>query len=349
MHYLATIVALNPFYELLRFLFGWLYDLLKFILSAIHSGIDPYVGSNYSWGLSIILMTVLVRLVLFPVTWRQYKSGLAMQGLQPKIKELQRKYKNDKAKLQQETMRLYQEYQINPFASCLPLLLQMPVFIALYYAIRGTEALRAASFLWLPELGKPDPYYILFIIYIASQIISTELTMTAQTDPQQKWIMRAMPVMIVIFLFHFPSGLFLYWVTTNVWTIGQQLLIRARMPATLGPPPPPKEGKKRSRFMEAYLQAQEKAAQQREARVGQGDGATRRAKTGVGKAAGGKAAGGKSVSKAGTSRAGAGKTGVSKASAGSDKTGAKAGAARSTKKSGKSAASGATQKRRPKG
>jgi hypothetical protein len=104
-------------------------------------------------------------------------------------------------------------------------------------------------------------------------------------------------------------------VTTNVWTIGQQLLIRARMPATLGPPPPPKEGKKRSRFMEAYLQAQEKAAQQREARVGQGDGATRPAKTGAGK------------------------------------TGAKAGtvsSARSTKKSGKGTASGATQKRRPK-
>lgn len=311
MNHLTPIIVANPFSDVLRYLFGWLYELLKFILNYIHSGLDPVVGSSFSWGLAIILMTIVVRLVLFPLTWRQYKSGLAMQGLQPKIKELQRKYKNDKAKLQQETMRLYQEYQVNPLASCLPLLLQMPVFISLYYAIRNTEALRAASFLWLPALGKPDPYYVLFLIYIASQVISTELTMTTQTDPQQKWIMRAMPVMIVVFLFKFPSGLFLYWVTTNIWTIGQQLLIRRRMPVAVGPPPP-KEGQKRSRFMQAFMRAQEKAAEQRQAQLEQGEGGvTRGGKTGMGKTGTGKTRSGKAGAK-GSARPGGARSGSGK-------------------------------------
>jgi len=186
-------------------------------------------------------------------------------------------------------MKLYQQYRVNPFASCLPVLLQLPVFICLYYAIRNTEALKTAPFLWIPELGLPDPYYILFVLYIVTQMISTELTMTPQTDPQQKWIMRAMPIFFVFILYRFPSGLFLYWVTTNLWTIGQQLIIRRTMHVELTPVA---EGqpRKQGRFMSALMQAQ----QQREVQTGKkgptppaqrdrGDGAKRSGASSAGK------------------------------------------------------------------
>ena len=204
-----------------------------------------------------------------------------MAALQPHLKELQRKYKGDKAKLQQETMRLYQANKVNPFASCLPLVLQIPVFISLYWAIRGTSYLNAAttkglhdaSFLWLHQLGRPDTTYILLIIYVVSQLVSTELMINPSTDKQQKMIMRAMPVFFIFILRSFPSGLFLYWVTTNLWTIGQQLIIRRRMPhdVAVANVQLPKEGEaaavtngkakqkpqKQGRFMRAIMAAQE--------------------------------------------------------------------------------------------
>jgi YidC/Oxa1 family membrane protein insertase len=259
------------------------------------------LGYEWQWGLAIIGLTIIVRLILFPLTWRQYKSAQQMQVLQPQIKALQQKYKSDRAKLQEETMKLYSEHRINPFASCLPLLLQLPVFLALYAAIQGygpldapayaasVEALFKAPFLWLPQLGEPDPYYILLVLYIGTQMISTELMVATQSDPMQKWIMRAMPIIFVIFLFNFPSGLFVYWVTTNIWTIGQQLIIRRTMPkpeelAARAKAKP----KKRSRFMEAMMASQQEAAKQREQRIGQKGG--QGAKTGAGGSGGKKPA-----------------------------------------------------------
>ncbi len=250
------------------------------------------LGSNWTWGLAIIGVTIIVRLILFPLTWRQYKSAQQMQLIQPQIKELQKKYKNDRGKLQEETMKLYSEHRVNPFASCLPLILQLPVFIALYATIAGkgpldapqyqesVQALSQAAFLWIPELGKPDPTYILLILYVATQMISTELMVATQSDQTQKWIMRAMPIMFVLFLFSFPSGLFVYWVTTNVWTIGQQLVIRRTMPkpeelAARAKAKP----KKRSRFMDALMSSQQEAMRQREEQVAKkkttGSGATK--------------------------------------------------------------------------
>jgi YidC/Oxa1 family membrane protein insertase len=182
-----------------------------------------------------------------------------MQVVQPKIKELQKKYKNDRAKLQQETMKLYQEHHVNPFASCLPLLLQLPVFISLYYAIRGTEEINTASFLWIDSLGAPNTF--LLVLYVITQLISTELTLTTMSDPRQKWMMRAMPFIFVIVLLNFPAGLFLYWITTNLWTIGQQLIIRQLAPVTVksgGKSP------KRSRFMESMMAAQQERTRQRD-------------------------------------------------------------------------------------
>jgi YidC/Oxa1 family membrane protein insertase len=224
-----------------------------------------------------------------------------MQVIQPQIKELQKKYKNDRAKLQEETMKLYSEHRVNPFASCLPLLLQLPVFISLYAAIKGVGPLSApqyqesvkqlaeAAFLWIPHLGQPDPTYVLLVLYVATQMISTELMVATQSDSTQKWIMRAMPIMFVLFLFKFPAGLFVYWVTTNIWTIGQQLIIRRTMPKPEELAARAKaQPKKRSRFMEVMMASQQEAAKQREQRISEKGGQT--GKSGAGASSGKKPA-----------------------------------------------------------
>jgi YidC/Oxa1 family membrane protein insertase len=239
---------------------GPLIDLLTWIL-------DWLYGIGLTWGQSIIGLTIIVRLILFPLTWKQYKSAQEMQAIQPQIKELQQKYKKDRGKLQEETMKLYQEHHVNPFASCLPLVLQLPIFISLYYAIKDEPAIADSTFLSIP-LGEPS--IILLVLYVITQIISTELMLVTQTDKMQKMIMRAMPIMFVIFLWNFPAGLFVYWITTNLWTIGQQLIIRRTMPkpevmAARSKAKP----KKRSRFMEMMMASQGEAMKQREAKMAQ--------------------------------------------------------------------------------
>jgi len=274
--------------------------LLHWVLVTLSDWLSP-LGYAWQWGLAIIGLTIIVRLILFPLTWKQYKSAQHMQLIQPQIKALQAKYKNDRAKIQEETMKLYSEHRINPFASCLPLVLQLPVFICLYAAIKGlgplsapayqasVDALNQAPFLWIPHLGQPDPYYILLVLYVVSQMISTELMVATQSDQMQKWIMRAMPIVFVLFLFNFPAGLFVYWVTTNVWTIGQQLIIRKTMPkpeelAARAKSKP----KKRSRFMEVMMSSQQEAAKQREQRIAQKSGGQTGAKSGASGTTGGK-------------------------------------------------------------
>ena len=279
--------------------------LLHWILVTINDFLTSLgLGPNWTWGLAIIGLTIIVRLVLFPLTWKQFKSAQQMQIIQPQIKELQKRYKSDRGKLQQETMKLYQEHRVNPFASCLPLVLQLPVFISLYAAIKGlgplsapiyqpsVKALNDASFLWIPQLGLPDPYYILLILYVVSQMISTELMLATQSDKTQKMIMRAMPIIFVIFLYRFPAGLFVYWVTTNIWTIGQQLIIRRTMPkpeimAARAKAKP----QKRSRFMEAIMASQGEAVKQREEKIAKkGGSGSSAAKQGAGAAGAKKAA-----------------------------------------------------------
>ena len=285
------------------------------------------LGPEWTWGLAIIGLTIIVRLILFPLTWKQYSSAQAMQAMQPHIKELQRKHKDDRAKIQQETMKLYQEHRVNPFASCLPLLLQLPVFLALYATIQGFGPLRRPRVSGLrrrsrpgklpldPHLGLPDPYYILLVLYVVTQLISTELMLVTQTDKTQKMLMRSMPIIFVFFLFNFPAGLFVYWVTTNLWTIGQQLLIRKVMK----PFTPVKEGAndakpaKRSRIVDALVSAQKPgeepgsngaaaktppggrkpaAGGQKQVRSGQKPGAAAATKSGAAKQGGGGPGGG---------------------------------------------------------
>ncbi len=293
--HLAALVATNPAFHALGQIFGPLVDLLRGVLRAIHDVIG-------SWGWSIIILTIIVRLILMPLTFKQFRSAQAMQKLQPKIKELQRKYKNDKRKLQEETMKLYQEYRVNPFASCLPLLLQMPIFICLYYAIRFTPEIKHSSFWIIPSLGLP--YLPLFAIYIASQLVSTELMMQPETDKQQKWLMRAMPIMFIFILFRFPAGLMLYWVTTNLWTIMQQIIIRRTAPKhelePVGPKPP-------GRFMRALSQAQTRTADGQPQRVDGGAGRSG-AKSGTAKGSS-RQGGGKSTAKGGGSSQGTAKSG----------------------------------------
>ena len=262
--------------------FKQLVELLHWILVTLNNIFAGWgLSSDWTWGLAIIGLTIIVRLILFPVTWKQYSNAQALQALQPKIKELQRKHKDDRNKLQAETMRVYSEHRVNPFASCLPLLLQLPVFIALYGAISGkaeyldqttVKQLSDAGFLWIKSvaeggggLGMPDPYYILLVLYVVTQLISTELMLATQSDKMQKWLMRSMPIIFVFFLWNFPSGLFVYWVTTNLWTIGQQLLIRKAMKPYQAPADDDAKPAKRNRIADALAAASHKAHVQRQA------------------------------------------------------------------------------------
>lgn len=194
-------------------------------------------------GLAIILFTVLIKTALLPLTIKSVKSTAAMQELQPKIKELQKKYGKDRQRLSQETMQLYAEYNINPAAGCLPMLLQMPIFFGLYYAIRksaqGGQGHFADSFLWIGNLAQADQFNIgpipivpLAILAGVFQFIQMRMMRPRNqdkvTDPQQammQTMMNFMPLMVVVFGWSFPAGVVLYWVTQSVYSVVQQWFI----------------------------------------------------------------------------------------------------------------------------
>ena len=198
-----------------------------------------------SYGIVIILLTIIVRLILTPLTITQTRSMARMQKIQPQLKELQKKYKDDKQKLQQETMAFYKENNVNPLAGCLPLILQMPVFFALFQTLRNpTEKVTSVvggniNFLWL-KLDEPDPYYILVILMVATMFLSTKLS---TTDPKQSKIMYILPVVFGFISFRFEAGILLYWVTTNVWSIGQQWVVNKIVKRDIGKGGKKEEGK----------------------------------------------------------------------------------------------------------
>jgi YidC/Oxa1 family membrane protein insertase len=230
-------------------------------------------SAGLSWGMSIIALTVVTRALLIPLTYKQLKGMRALQALQPQIKELQEKYKNDKQRMQQEMMRFYKENKVNPLASCLPLLAQLPVFITLFYTLRhelppdmgcpeaGHCAAYGAEFLFIHDLtGKAEggELIALLILYVGTQLASGAV-MAVTADKSQRMMMFALPLVFVPFILNFPAGLILYWITTNFWTIGQQLVIKRIVPppivatpegaaaiqAAKPPPPPPRKKKKR--------------------------------------------------------------------------------------------------------
>ncbi|HKG36279.1 MAG TPA: YidC/Oxa1 family membrane protein insertase [Solirubrobacterales bacterium] len=226
------------------------------------------------WGGAIIALTFLTRSLLIPLTYKQIKGMRALQALQPEIKEIQEKYKNDRQRMQQEMMRFYQENKVNPLASCIPLLAQLPVFITLFYALRtdlrvdicGQSTLPCGdvpgnwgeSFLFIPDLtakATGGVLVTLILLYVGTQL-AAGLVMATTSDSTQRNLMFILPLIFVPFILTFPAGLILYWITTNVWTIGQQYTVKKVIPppvhpspeerqAAKPPPPPPRKKKKR--------------------------------------------------------------------------------------------------------
>ncbi len=234
-----------------------------------------------SWGLAIVGLTVLIRAVLFPLTLKQLRSMQELQRLAPELKALQEKYKDDKQRQQQEIMSFYREHKVNPFASCLPLLLQLPVFVSLFYMLRTdlkkhicgealvshyntlhhsaiatvsqlptkyiektscqTVAPGSGKFLFLPDItnkGTGLALIVLLALYVGSMVVSTLMT-SASADPNQRRLMLFLPVFFVIILYRYPVGLLVYWITSNLWTIGQGYFVRRN----IGPSPvTPKDG-----------------------------------------------------------------------------------------------------------
>jgi YidC/Oxa1 family membrane protein insertase len=178
-----------------------------------------------NYGVAIILLTIVVRLILYPFTHKSMKSMKEMQKLQPLITEIREKYKNDREKMNQEVMRLYQTHKINPLGGCLPLLLQLPVFIALYKALYVAIELRQSPFVfWIKDLSEMDPYYVTPIIMGASYFIQQKLTPSTM-DPTQQKIMLLMPIIFTVIFLNLPAGLVLYFFVSNLLSIAQQVFI----------------------------------------------------------------------------------------------------------------------------
>src|SRR3954467_3203286 len=190
-----------------------------------------------SWGWSIILLTFTVRIAILPLTFKGVKSIQRLQTLQPEIKKLQERYKDDKQRMNQEVMAFYQREKVNPLGSCLPLLLQIPFFISLFYLLRSptfkADIASNPSFGPIDNLAETvsDPVLlgVLIVLYVGTQLAASAVT-AISADPTQRRIMFALPFVFVIFIVNFQAGLIVYWITTNVWTIGQQLMVKKLYP-----------------------------------------------------------------------------------------------------------------------
>lgn len=186
-----------------------------------------------SYGLAIIFMTIAIKLLMFPLTQKQMHSMRAMQEIQPKTKYIQEKYKEDPQVMQQKIMELYKEHGVSPFGGCLPLLIQMPIFIAFYQALFNFEFINQAhaAFLWIPNIGKPDPYLILAVLAAATTYYQQKISMVDSKDPTQKTMLYFMPIFMAFIAYRLPAGLPLYWVVFNILGILQQLYVNSQKKA----------------------------------------------------------------------------------------------------------------------
>jgi YidC/Oxa1 family membrane protein insertase len=183
--------------------------------------------SNY--GVAIIILTILIKIIFWPLGNLSYKSMKEMQKIQPKITALKEKHKNDQAKIGQETMALYRAHKINPLSGCLPILIQIPVFIGLYNTLLYAIELRHSPFFWwIQDLSAKDPYYITPIVMGVTQFIQQKMT-PAMGDPMQAKIMLLMPLILTFFFLNFPAGLVIYWLFNNILSIGQQFYINKKL------------------------------------------------------------------------------------------------------------------------
>lgn len=184
---------------------------------------------THNYGLAIIIITVFLKVIFFPLTHKSYKSMKSLKDLQPQMEALRKKYKGDRERLNMETINLYRSYKVNPLGGCLPLLVQFPIFIAFYWVLMGSIELRHSPFVfWIKDLSAHDPYYITPILMGASMFIQQKMTPTA-ADPTQAKVMLAMPIVFTAMFLNFPAGLVIYWLVNNVLQIFQQLYIDKRI------------------------------------------------------------------------------------------------------------------------
>jgi YidC/Oxa1 family membrane protein insertase len=220
---------INAIADFFQSVFGPIVNILGAVLLYFHQNL------GVAWWLSIVLLTIIVRSLLFPLTVKQVKSMRAMQDLKPRMDRVRAQFKDNPQRQREEMAKLYQDQGVNPLGGCLPILVQMPVFIGMFYVIRkfgGTpgrtppeyESFTHGGILWFQDLAHADPYYILPIISALTMLAATEIT-SKNVDPQQRWLMRLLPIGFTAFLLNFPAGLFMYWITSNVMTLGQNYVI----------------------------------------------------------------------------------------------------------------------------
>ena len=202
--------------------YGWLW----FIASPLHKLLSFIHGIVGNWGLAIMFLTFIVRGAMYPLTKAQYTSMAKMRMLQPKLAAMRERIGDDRQRMSQEMMALYKKEKVNPLGGCLPIVLQMPIFISLYWALMESVELRHSPFFgWITDLSAQDPYYILPLLMGASMFLIQKMSPTTVTDPMQQKIMTFMPVMFTVFFLWFPAGLVLYWLVSNIVTLIQQTLI----------------------------------------------------------------------------------------------------------------------------
>ena len=233
---------------------GGILSPLENILTDVLVWLHDTVGLTWAW--SIVALTVIVRVLLVPVAIRQIHSMQSLQIHAPEMKALQQRYKHDRQKQSEELMKFYKENKINPYASCLPIVFQIPIFIGLFFVLRDFEEeiysqVPPLSLEWLSLVNITEPTKdawgpVLIAVYVASQLTSTYLMSTAMQSKAQRWMIMVLPILFLPFILGFPSGLMIYWLTTNLWTTGQGLITRRLMPKPVAPPKrssrtPPKE------------------------------------------------------------------------------------------------------------
>jgi YidC/Oxa1 family membrane protein insertase len=206
-----------------------------------------------SWVLAIVALTFCVRALILPLSIKQIRSMRELQAFQPQLKEIQQKYKDDRERQQREMIAFYREHGINPLASCWPLLLQLPIFLALFYLLQGDsfqqdveESGTDPGFLFIDSVIQ-DPTGVELVILIALFIgtqLAAGLVMAARVEGPQRWIMFGIPILIAPFIISYPAGLAVYWITTNIWTLGQQFVVKRVAPP---PEPPPEEERKKAK------------------------------------------------------------------------------------------------------
>jgi YidC/Oxa1 family membrane protein insertase len=217
-------------------------DQLESVLRAVLKWLGPHGTIGLPWAWAIVALTVMVRFAIVPLAVKQIHSMQNLQRFAPQMKEIQQKYKADKQKQNEELMKFYKEHKINPAASCLPLLAQLPVFFALYFVLRHQHSFvhKGDDLNWLGLINITQHATVgwgplLIVIYVASQL-SSSYFMSTTVDKTQRALLMILPVVFVPFIIRFPTGLVLYWVTTNLWTVGQGLITRRLIPKPAAPP-----------------------------------------------------------------------------------------------------------------